>query len=150
MSRRQIDAIRARSRAKSDGPWVTDYPEMARKTAIRRLTKFLPMSIELATAVHLDTQAAMGESQALDSVLTGELVYPPSLDDEPPALPTGTESSPHVVSETRLQHDVSETRLQHDVSERDQQPRLDHPNPAPCERGFEGAVSTAASTPGAG
>jgi recombination protein RecT len=56
MSKNQIDKIRARSRAANNGPWVTDYEEMARKTTIRRLAKYLPLSVELARA--LDLQAA--------------------------------------------------------------------------------------------
>src|SRR6185369_3570445 len=32
MRKREIDAIRRRSRAAQDGPWVTDYDEMAKKT----------------------------------------------------------------------------------------------------------------------
>jgi len=42
MSKAEIDKIRNRSRASSDGPWVTDYLEMARKTVSKRLYKYLP------------------------------------------------------------------------------------------------------------
>jgi len=42
MTRAEIDAIRARSPAGNSGPWQTDYEEMARKTVLRRLCKFLP------------------------------------------------------------------------------------------------------------
>lgn len=45
MRKRDVDAIRARSRAGQNGPWVTDYVEMGRKTVIRRLVKSLPTSI---------------------------------------------------------------------------------------------------------
>lgn len=54
MWRGEIDAIRGRSRAKDDGPWVTDYEAMCKKTVIRQHCKFLPRSVELATAVTLD------------------------------------------------------------------------------------------------
>jgi recombination protein RecT len=58
MTRAQIDAIRARSdgyKAFQNGlikstPWSTDYDEMAKKTAIRRLMKRCPQSPELASA----------------------------------------------------------------------------------------------------
>jgi recombination protein RecT len=46
MSRAQVDAIRARSRSGTSGPWVTDYEEMAKKTVFRRLAKWLPISSE--------------------------------------------------------------------------------------------------------
>jgi len=42
----EIMEIRARSRAKDDGPWVTDPDEMRKKTVIRRLAKVLPLSPE--------------------------------------------------------------------------------------------------------
>jgi recombination protein RecT len=52
MFREDIERIRTRSRAKDSGPWQTDYDAMARKTVIRQLAKFLPMStaFELAAA----------------------------------------------------------------------------------------------------
>jgi recombination protein RecT len=51
MTRQEIDAIRQRSRASSNGPWVTDYNEMARKTVVRRLAKYLPLSVESKVAI---------------------------------------------------------------------------------------------------
>lgn len=55
MTKREVDAVRARSRSSNSGPWVTDYEAMAIKTCIRRHAKILPMSAELAAA--LDTDA---------------------------------------------------------------------------------------------
>ncbi len=52
-------------------PWIQHYDEMARKTAIRRLCKYLPMSIELAGAVDLDSRAEGGKPQGLERVLEG-------------------------------------------------------------------------------
>lgn len=54
MTRAQVDAIRARSKASGSGPWVTDYAEMSRKTVVRRLCKYLPLSIEMAEALAID------------------------------------------------------------------------------------------------
>lgn len=56
----EIDAIRKRSRASNNGPWVTDTDEMRRKTAVRRLVKYLPISVELARAAALDEAHEMG------------------------------------------------------------------------------------------
>lgn len=61
MSIDEVDAIRMRSKASSSGPWVTDYEEMAKKTVMRRLLKRAPMSIELASAVAFDNNAAVGD-----------------------------------------------------------------------------------------
>ena len=46
MSKDDIEAIRARSRSKDAGPWKTDWSEMARKTVIRRIAKYLPKSTD--------------------------------------------------------------------------------------------------------
>jgi recombination protein RecT len=53
MTRAQIEKIRRRSKSGDDGPWVNDYEEMARKTVVRRISKYLPLSTELATALEL-------------------------------------------------------------------------------------------------
>jgi hypothetical protein len=51
MTMAEINKIRGRSRAKSDGPWVTDFDEMAKKTVVRRLTKYLPSSPKMDRAI---------------------------------------------------------------------------------------------------
>jgi recombinational DNA repair protein RecT len=63
MSKVEIDKIRARSKAGNFGPWKTDYDEMAKKTVIRRLFKYLPVSVEMQRAVGLDEHAALDVSQ---------------------------------------------------------------------------------------
>lgn len=68
MSRTEIEKVRAKSKAGSSGPWVDHFEEMAKKTVIRRLFKYLPVSIELARAVGLDEQAEVGIPQ--DNPLT--------------------------------------------------------------------------------
>lgn len=56
LSRSDIDAAKARSdSAKAGyGPWITDYAAMARKTAIRRMAPYLPLSPEQAGAIAQD------------------------------------------------------------------------------------------------
>jgi recombination protein RecT len=65
MNTEEIEAIHRRSenylysqRAKKAefGPWVSDWGEMARKTAVKRLCKSLPMSPELAEAIEADNR----------------------------------------------------------------------------------------------
>lgn len=97
MSRREIERVRnasagyrvAESVAKkynktADSPWHSHFEEMAKKTVVRRLFKYLPVSIEIQRAVGLDEQAEIGITQ--DSPLL--LEQPPStvhaVDDEPP------------------------------------------------------------------
>lgn len=63
MSRAEVEAIRAKSKAGSSGPWVDHFEEMAKKTAIRRLFKYLPVSVEMSRAVTMDEQADAGLPQ---------------------------------------------------------------------------------------
>ena len=71
MLKAEIDAIKSRSRASHDGPWVTDPVAMMKKTAIRQLRKFLPMSPQarsLHMAAGLDEQADAGLEQTFIDV----------------------------------------------------------------------------------
>ena len=54
MSMDDVEAIRKRSQAGNNGPWVTDYAEMAKKTIFRRLSKWLPLSPEIRSAAEND------------------------------------------------------------------------------------------------
>lgn len=56
MLKSEVDAVRKRSRSGDFGPWSTDYSEMARKTVIRRLFKYLPVSVEMARAMELSDE----------------------------------------------------------------------------------------------
>jgi recombination protein RecT len=49
----QILAIKNRKKYENE-VWVTDFDEMARKTAIRRIYKYLPTSVEMASAMEYD------------------------------------------------------------------------------------------------
>jgi len=71
MSRQEVDRIRARSKAKDDGPWNTDTGEMTRKTVLRRGIKYLPISVIeagqlLAEAERHDNETA-GIAKQLDA-----------------------------------------------------------------------------------
>lgn len=48
MSHAEIEAVRKRSSAGSSGPWVTDWPEMAKKTVLRRHLKLAPLTVNVA------------------------------------------------------------------------------------------------------
>jgi recombination protein RecT len=54
MSKSDVDKIRARSKAKDAGPWVSDYEEMGKKTVFRRHSKWLPLSPESRDVVEHD------------------------------------------------------------------------------------------------
>ena len=67
MTRGQLEAIRRRSKASGSGPWVTDTEEMFRKTVLRRLAKWLPLSPELADA--MIAEAAGNDGDASDAAI---------------------------------------------------------------------------------
>jgi recombination protein RecT len=75
MSRAEVEGIRARSKSADNGPWVTDFAAMAVKTVVRRLFKFLPVSIEMQTAVGLDEMAEQGIAQQNAAVIDGEFAF---------------------------------------------------------------------------
>lgn len=50
MTTKEIESIRAGSQGKNGKPWKDHWGEMAKKTAIRRLYKKLPKSVEMAEA----------------------------------------------------------------------------------------------------
>lgn len=86
MDRDQIEMIRRRSKSAEDGPWITDYPMMARKTVVKRLTKMLPMEAAAAAAIERDNLADIGRFVPLSHVH-------PSFRDVG-ALPSGDEEEP--------------------------------------------------------
>ena len=56
MSVEEVEGIRSRSKAGKNGPWVTDWNEMAKKTAFRRLSKWLPLSPEIREHIEKDDE----------------------------------------------------------------------------------------------
>ena len=61
LTRTQIDKTRAQSSGARSGqsPWTTHYVEMALKTAIRRLCKYLPQTVEVAQALGTEARPLM-------------------------------------------------------------------------------------------
>jgi recombination protein RecT len=93
MGRDQIEEIRDASqnykfaREKGKTVWGQHFVEMGRKTVLRRLFKYLPVSIELATAANIDSNTEAGKAGNYEEALKGEYSVMP--DDAPAALPEG-------------------------------------------------------------
>lgn len=89
MSKDEVDAIMARANGSTNrrtSPWDTDYIEMARKTVVRRLFKYLPVSTEaqrgISAALAVEDEGAgedVIDAMELDKLGGGE--------DVPAALP---------------------------------------------------------------
>ena len=89
MSMRQVQEIMAATQSKGKyGPWKDNFTEMGRKTVIRRLAKYLPLSIEFQTAAALDGMAEGGKDQHLDAmdgdfaIVPEDAPYAPAVDPE--------------------------------------------------------------------
>ncbi len=77
MSNQQVREIMLNTQSKGAyGPWKDHFIEMGRKTVVRRLSKFLPLSIEFQTASALDELASIDKDQRLDeNTIDGHFVF---------------------------------------------------------------------------
>lgn len=86
MSRAQIDRIMRATQSKgASGPWKDHYEEMCRKTVVRRLFKWLPKSVELATALTLDDNSDRDQHLNIEQAIEGDFIPV----DEPTGETTG-------------------------------------------------------------
>ena len=82
MSDAEVRLIMVNTQSKGKyGPWKDHYTEMGRKTVIRRLAKFLPLSVEFQTAVALDELATAGQDQHIESI-DGDFSIVPEYEEE--------------------------------------------------------------------
>lgn len=54
MSKSDVEKIRRKSKSPNHGPWMTDFDEMAKKTVVRRLGKYLELAPEIKRAIEKD------------------------------------------------------------------------------------------------
>jgi recombination protein RecT len=69
LSFEEIEALRKRNRAQSakpSGAWATDYAEMAKAKAVKRLAKYLPVSDEVFKAMTTDEAVLSDEQLSTD------------------------------------------------------------------------------------
>lgn len=93
MSKDEVDAVRKRSKAANNGPWVTDYNEMAKKTVFKRLSKWLPVTPELQDAIAKDDEEyqsnANHDFNRAGRVAAADLLKKKNGDDEVIDIPDG-------------------------------------------------------------
>jgi recombination protein RecT len=104
LTREEVDKRRARSAAKNSGPWESDYPAMARKTALRALLSggLVPLSAESplakalehdidapetieGTVVQVEPEPHDGASRLADAIGLSDEALAEGTDEEPPA-----------------------------------------------------------------
>lgn len=92
MTKDEVEAIRARSRGRNSEPWTEHFDEMGKKTAFRRLSKWLVLSPEVADGIEKAEHSEFGggvekatasAADALESALKadGEVVPTPEAED---------------------------------------------------------------------
>lgn len=103
MYRREIDARRARSRSKDEGPWVTDFDAMALKSVVRQASKFWPLETSVAAAINQDELIDLGvETPVMPALEAGDPPAEPvaekskleALIDKPRVQPEGSVPAP--------------------------------------------------------
>jgi len=60
IDRKRIERAREARAARDEGPWATDFEEMAKKTAVRALAKYLQLSIDATVAAVIDEYEERG------------------------------------------------------------------------------------------
>lgn len=79
LNRDDIEGRRGRSAAKDTGPWKTDYDAMARKSVIRAMAPYLPLTVHAAQA--------LAQDETVHTSISRDML------DEMPALGSGDEST---------------------------------------------------------
>ncbi len=104
-----IDRIRKASRSSGRGPWADWWDQMAKKSAIRRLAKRLPMSTDLESVVQRDDQFYPFDAPRERDVSPTQ----PSANDALAAL-TGEPEQPDDAATDEPQIETTETTLDKD------------------------------------
>ncbi len=126
MARHEVDAIMERAKDGKDGfsPWKSDYNEMGRKTAVRRLCKYLPKSQALAAALEVQAKAEAGE------YFDGEVLRPG--DANPPEIGSSKVDGVWVWSEDDIANfhtfcdELLESCIKAGLSETDSNAKIDY------------------------
>ena len=83
MSRDDVETFaRKKSKAYSNGPWKTDFDEMAKKTVLKKVLKYAPLKTEFARAVASDESVkTMKMDEPADMLDAPNEIY--TIDNEP-------------------------------------------------------------------
>ena len=118
MSKDEIEAIRKRSRAGNSGPWQTDYNEMAKKTAFRRLAKWLPLSAEFRDANERDHDLEEPPRDVTPSATTSKLLREvPVIEEAMPPVLVKWELAEFLAENSLTWGEVSQTLLDNGILE---------------------------------
>jgi recombination protein RecT len=112
MSSKEVERIRLNSPSRDSDAWEIHWPEMAKKTVLRKALKLSPLSIEdkMARAIALDERADSGLPQGVDG---SELI---DIEPSPKIL---SASGAFVVSSLKQRKEIAKLSEQARVSESD-------------------------------
>jgi recombination protein RecT len=86
MTKEEVEAhAKKYSKAYGSGPWQTEFDEMAKKTCLRKLCKYLPTSVQAQTACALLEQEEAGIPQRFSPEVPLELHPPVEAEEAQPA-----------------------------------------------------------------
>lgn len=83
MTRSEVERTRARSKGKDSLMWTTYFNEGGRKTVVRRLAKYLPLSAEFQQAVECDDQQYEQTATSIKTLNTDAFMEEQPLEDSP-------------------------------------------------------------------
>lgn len=96
MDREEVELVRKRSRAATNGPWVTDWQPMGLKTVAKRTCKWMPRSAELERALEADERAEAGLPPDIVDMGEAEIVEP-----EEKSKPTAAEKAKSAAAQAK-------------------------------------------------
>lgn len=136
------DKAAEKNRAKKDGsgrpiitgPWADNYVEMGRKTVLRRLFKYLPISIEsLAFATAID-----GNAVAAAAPLE-EIAFDASQVDEPASVDQETSEILDRPATRQIEHQPAAESIPQQTRQAEREPVQQGRNPAPASASQQSA-----------
>ncbi len=86
LSRDEVEKVRQRAPGGNSPAWKDHWDEMAKKTAIRRLAKFLPLSVQKAAAI--EEQYELGRHAGIDP--HGDVVIEGEIAEDAPQPPAAS------------------------------------------------------------
>lgn len=107
MSIADVQKVRKRSRAATNGPWVTDFDEMAKKTVFRRHSKWLPLSPELRDKIEKDDEPLTEQERFASAKPVDGIEFGPATPPEQPEAPAA-EPEPKRTSKKAAKEDKPE------------------------------------------
>jgi phage RecT family recombinase len=73
MTRQQIELVRAKSRQRNGPAWTEGYGQMSRKSALRRLSNYTPLTPEAMSAIARDDEREYGQTSTSSASRTADV-----------------------------------------------------------------------------